>query len=125
MLPVVVHVPTAGSYNSALLKEVVPLSPPATSTLPDGSCVAVCSSRAMARPPVAVQLPVAGSYSSALVKALLILEPPATSTLPEGSSVAVWERRSWLRLPVCRPRPHRRIIQFRAVQETAPTDSDS
>ena len=81
-----VQFPVAGSYSSAL---VLLLNPPATSTLPLGSNVAVCKSRAALRPPVAVQLPVAGSYSSALVKRPLRFSPPATSTLPLGSNVAV------------------------------------
>ena len=42
--------------------------PPATSTLPLGSKVAVCSERAVLRLPVAVQVPLAGSYSSALAR---------------------------------------------------------
>src|SRR5439155_17402898 len=79
--------PRPTSYSSALLKEL-PLNPPATSTLPEGSSVAVCKYRAVLRLPVLLQLPVAGSYSSALLKQLP-LYPPATSTLPEGSSVAV------------------------------------
>ena len=36
-----VHVPLAGSYSSALLREPLLLDPPATSTLPLGSNVAV------------------------------------------------------------------------------------
>ena len=40
-LPVAVQVPLAGSYSSALAK-TPPLLPPATSTLPLGSNVAVC-----------------------------------------------------------------------------------
>ena len=42
--------------------------PPATSTLPLGSNVAVCQKRAVLRLPVALQVPLAGSYSSALVR---------------------------------------------------------
>ena len=56
--------PRPTSYSSALLKEL-PLNPPATSTLPEGSSVAVCKYRAVLRLPVLLQLPVAGSYSSA------------------------------------------------------------
>ena len=42
MLPVAVHVPLAGSYSSALLKVTTGYRyPPATSTLPEGSNVAV------------------------------------------------------------------------------------
>ena len=69
MLPVAVHVPVAGSYSSALAKGCSQSSmPPATSTCPFGSNVAVCESRAVAMLPVAVHVPVAGSYSSALAK---------------------------------------------------------
>ena len=47
----------------------IALPPPATSTLPLGSSVAVCRKRAVPRLPVAVHVPVAGSYSSVLLKA--------------------------------------------------------
>ena len=40
-LPVAVQVPLAGSYSSALLRSPLLFSPPATSTLPLGSKVAV------------------------------------------------------------------------------------
>src|SRR5262249_49457593 len=40
MLPVTIHVPVPGSYNSVLLKLALPSVPPATSTLPLGSNVA-------------------------------------------------------------------------------------
>src|SRR5206468_2134282 len=80
--------PSPGSYSSALLKIPLLPAPPATSTLPEGSSVAVCKERAARTLPVVLQLPVAGSYSAALLKSLP-LTPPATSTLPEGSSVAV------------------------------------
>ena len=62
------QLPSAGSYSSELFKETPLTSPPATSTLPEGSSVAVCSVRAVERLPVAVHVPVAGSYSSALLK---------------------------------------------------------
>src|SRR5438094_5415413 len=83
------QLPVAGSYNSALLKSE-PLYPPATSTLPLGSSVAVCRKRAVPRLPVAVHVPVAGSYSSMLLKIGQSVCPPATSTLPSVSSVVVW-----------------------------------
>ena len=51
-----------------MLKALLPLYPPATSTLPEGSSVAVCKSRAVPRLPVAVHVAAAGSYSSALLK---------------------------------------------------------
>src|SRR6266699_559790 len=77
--------PSPGSYSSALLKEPLKLNPPATSTLPEGSSVAVCNARAVPRLPVLLQLPVAGSYNSALLKLrLLLLRAPATSPLPGG-----------------------------------------
>ena len=58
--------------------------PPATSTVPFGSNVAVASVRATDMLPVGAQVPVAGSYSAAVA-----LPPPATSTLPSASNVAV------------------------------------
>ena len=83
------HVPLAGSYSSALVRKT-PFYPPATSTLPLGSNVAVCCRRAVLRLPVALHVPLAGSYSSALGEGLKLLSsPPATSTLPLGSNVAV------------------------------------
>src|ERR1700728_517118 len=102
--PVWPQVPVAGSYSSALLVSVQksssqPVKPPATSTLPSGSRVAVWYSRSTCIRPVSVQVPVAGSYSSALRRVLRKLPalqewprlqpPPATSTSPSGSSVAV------------------------------------
>ena len=41
-LPVAVQVPLAGSYSSALAERAAAITPPATSTLPLGSKVAVC-----------------------------------------------------------------------------------
>src|SRR5205823_6472586 len=76
--------PRPWSYSSVLL---IPYQPPATSTLPEGSSVAVWSFRPVPMLPVVVHVPAAGSYSSALLKEPYV--PPATSTLPEGSSVAV------------------------------------
>ena len=49
------HVPLAGSYSSALVRKL-PLYPLATSTLPLGSNVAVCTSRALARLPVSLNV---------------------------------------------------------------------
>ena len=66
--PVALQVPVAGSYSSALASwpPLDPPSPPATSTLPLGSKVAVATLRAVVIDPVALHVPVAGSYSSAL-----------------------------------------------------------
>src|SRR5438874_1626239 len=100
MLPVTVHIPVAGSYSSALAKTSLLLSPPATSTCPFGSNVAVCMRRSVVMLRVAVHTPVAGSYSSALAKSLLLFRPPATSTCPFGSNVAVWSQRALRRLSV-------------------------
>ena len=77
------------SYSSALARKPLAPNPPATSTLPLGSNVAVCRSRPVVRLPVALHVPLAGSYSSALLSAPLLPAPPATSTLPLGSNVAV------------------------------------
>src|SRR5690348_11893638 len=78
MLPVGVHAPVAGLYSSALAKmghepfTQVP-SPPATSTWPSCSSVAVWPARTVVMLPVAAQVPVAGLNSSAL----LVAAPPS------------------------------------------------
>src|SRR6266566_3097747 len=114
-LPVVVQVPLAGSYSSALVEGAKSLSSPAaTSTWPLGSNVAVCRSRAALRLPVAVQLPVAGSYkSSACGNA-------AGVNSPSDKHHAVWQQRRRV-IRACDvetarggPAPARRIVQFRA-----------
>jgi hypothetical protein len=100
MRPVAVQVPLRGAYNSALVRAPQGEggqndTPPATSTVPLGSSVAVCSARATRRLPVTVHRPVWGSYTSALASCATqeelahTLMPPATSTRPLGSSVAV------------------------------------
>ena len=89
------------SYSSALARSPLAPKPPAASTIPLGSKVAVCSPRAVLRLPVGVQVLLAGSYNSTLAKALKLLSnPPATSTIPLGSKVAVCSPRAVLRLPV-------------------------
>src|SRR5450756_1874813 len=114
MLPVAVQDPLLGSYSSAeaSVGPPPPMSPPgsavppATSTLPSGSSVAVWNMRGVTMLPVAVQDPLLGSYSSAEASALLLpvtlllSVPPATRTLPSGSSVAVWNWRGVGMLPV-------------------------
>src|SRR3989442_1786815 len=69
--------------------------PPATSTLPFESSVAVWLSRAPAMVPVVDQVPEAGSYNSAPAKDPPpdAVSPPVTSTLPLDSNVAVWPMR--------------------------------
>ena len=91
MLPVAVHILVAGSYSSALATlPLMLLLPPATSTCPFGSNIAVANTRPVPRLSVSVHIPVAGSYSSALVKMLPPGDwPPATSTFPFGNNVAV------------------------------------
>jgi hypothetical protein len=68
--------------------------PPATSTLPLASSVAVWYVRPVASGPAGVQVSVAGSYSSALASQAEpeggMPYPAAARTLPLGSSVAVW-----------------------------------
>src|SRR4051812_18116776 len=100
MLPVAVHAPVVGSYNSALASvHASPLQPlpipPTSNTLPPGSSVAVCWLLAWTSDPVAAQRRDEGSYSSAVAPD----EPPATSTFPFASKVAVWLRRPAVRLP--------------------------
>ena len=60
MFVVAVHDPVSGSYSSAF---TVGNSPPATSTLPSGSSVAVWLKRGVTIFPVADQVPLSGSYS--------------------------------------------------------------
>src|SRR5438445_13513766 len=59
---------TPGSNVSAVARMPSLFFPPATSTLPSGSDVAVYRHRALLRLPVTVQFPVAGSYISASAK---------------------------------------------------------
>src|SRR6516225_124023 len=62
MLPVTDQVPVAGLYSSALDRTIVPVTevPPATSTWPSGSNVAVAPARGMFIWPVTAQVPVVG-----------------------------------------------------------------
>lgn len=61
MFVVAVHIPVAGLYSSALLKNVpFPLSPPAASTWPLGSSAMMKSSRPVVMLAVAVHAPVDG-----------------------------------------------------------------
>src|SRR5437879_5483724 len=102
MLPVAVHIPVAESYSSALVKNVSPSRPPATSTCPFGSNVAVCTPRFLVMAPVAVHppIPVASPYTLPFRALTASSTPPATSTCPFGSNVAVWSQRALRRLPV-------------------------
>ena len=59
--PVTVQVAVSGSYSSAVVVRSVPSLPPATSTRPSGSRVAVCPARASVIGAVAVHAPVLGS----------------------------------------------------------------
>ena len=78
--------PLPGSYSSA---DALP--PPATSTLPSGSRVAVWSARANPRLAVAVQVRVPGSYSSA--EALIVV---AAAEAADHEHLAIGQQR-------CRP----------------------
>jgi hypothetical protein len=89
-VPVGVGVGPEEVYSSALAKALILIStPPAASTMPFGSNVAVNKWRAVLRLPVEAQLPLAGSYSSALAVVPFKSSPPARSTMPSGSKVAV------------------------------------
>src|SRR6266581_4816826 len=80
MLAAADHVP--GSYSSTEVPSVT--DPPATSTLPFGSSVAVCPSRDTDMVPPSVHASAAGSYSSAEG-----VPPPAIRTVPSVNRVAV------------------------------------
>ena len=84
-LPVLVQVPVAGSYSSALARTSCRY-PPTTSTLPVGSSVAVWRARPVAREPVALQVPVAGSYSSALREGPLPSSRPPPAPCPRAAA---------------------------------------
>nr|WP_232537530.1 hypothetical protein [Cystobacter fuscus] len=85
-----VQEPAWASYTSTVVR-APPLLPPATSTLPDGSNVAVSSLRPRpeAKPPAELHVLVAGSYTTAVASRPVVFSPPTTSTCPDGSRVAV------------------------------------
>ena len=69
MFAIAVQDPVSGSYSSAASVGSSPRrrAPPATSTLPSGSSVAVWLWRGVVIFPVADQVPLSGSYSSGAV----------------------------------------------------------
>src|ERR1035437_4600422 len=88
MLPVTVHVPVAGLYSSALASGVAeaPSRPPATSTWPFGSSVAVWSVRAVFKLPVFAQVPEVPAKAGRVV---LAIHPTASNaTNPSLRTVA-------------------------------------
>ena len=60
MLPVAVKVPVAGSYSSAVARSLTGPTPPAISTFPVGSSVAVWPLRVVVMLPVGAKVPVEG-----------------------------------------------------------------
>ena len=97
MNPVSRQAPEAGSYNCVLARPIPGPTPPATSTFPFASNVAVCNARVFVEypvmfvmDPVSVHAPVAGSYNSALPSEFRpISKPPTTNTLPSSNRLAV------------------------------------
>src|SRR5205085_11844558 len=87
------------------------LSPPATSTWPFGSSVAVPSSLGVAMLPVALKVPLAGLNSSALLVAAPAISPPVISASPFGSAVAVKFVRAAPMSPVARSEEHTSELQ--------------
>src|SRR5437879_5496843 len=87
MVPLVVHVPVPGAYNSELVGHVLPQSgePSPTRTLPFSKGTPK-SGPPEFKLPVSVQVLVPGSYTSALARPLHDA-PPATKTCPLGSRV--------------------------------------
>jgi len=86
---------------------VAPLEPPATSTLPFDSNVAVCRLRAPLGTVAATHVPALGEYSSAVFRLAPAVIPPMTRTFPlvvvlelVASCVAVCWNRPPLMLPV-------------------------
>src|SRR5262249_2767928 len=84
MVPVADHAPEpeVGSESDAELRIVPELLPPATSTLPLDSKVAVWKLRAPLGAVAAIQVPALGEYSSAVLRLAPAVTPPTTSTLP-------------------------------------------
>src|SRR5213075_496648 len=115
-LPVLLHVPVAGSYNSARL---VLLSDPQTRILPLRSRVAVCPRRPTDMLPVAVHVPVLGSYNSAV--AVPWPPPPAKSTFPFRRRVAVPKAWGAVVLPVGFQAPVAGSYSSELVRKLAPT----
>ena len=118
--PVALHAPVAGSYSSPLTRlPLAPVStlPPATSTCPFGSSVAVCPKRAVPKFPVALHAPVAGSYSSPLARL------PAGATTPDDQHLPIRQQRGCMegacrsQTSRCAPQPRRRVIQFRTGEK--------
>src|SRR5256885_1500941 len=101
-LPVGMNRPVAGSYTSAEVRAREPdeqvgptqLPPPAISTFPFGSGVAVWSCRGAARFPDRARVPVAGLNTSAAPTEFNLHEdtepsPPAISTLPFAVAITL------------------------------------
>src|SRR5215468_9266165 len=81
--------------------KLVSPKPPATSTEPSCSRVAVGATRAFCMGPVGCQAPRAGSYSSVLLGLVMfVLLPPRQRTLPLGSKVARPSERGMFNGPV-------------------------
>jgi hypothetical protein len=96
MGPVGLNEPVSGSYSSADARKLTMISPslpPVIRTLPLGSKVAVCPTRALDIDPVELNEPLPGSYNSADVKPQPSW-PPAIRTLPLASKVAVPQHRA-------------------------------
>src|SRR5262252_5221715 len=75
-------------YNSALVLMVGKSDPPAASTIPLESRVAVCRARPLLRLPVKIQVPLSVSYSSALAKVKpVVSNPPEMSAIPLDNKV--------------------------------------
>ena len=77
-----------------------PSHPPADSTGPSSSRVAVWLARVVVRLPVRFHDSLAGSFSSVLVSQPLPLKPPLTGALPLGSKVSVCPPRASCMAPV-------------------------
>jgi hypothetical protein len=85
--------PVLGSNNSTVAVARLLLRPPATSTFPSSSKIAVCRERGLAMLPVGSTCPSRviefGCCSGCDIAEIDGL-PPTTSTLPSGNKVAVW-----------------------------------
>ena len=84
-----VQVPLAGSYSSALVRDAADINPPATSTMPLGSKVAVCQRACGVEAARGRPGPTRRVVQFRAPEHCRCYQPPATSTMPLGSKVAV------------------------------------
>ena len=112
-----------GLYSSELLRAVMKLIPPATSTSPLASSVAVWALRAELMLPVKVQLPVTGLYNSALARSALPSVPPCYEDLTIVEQCSSMPMSSVVHVPRTPPFAFCRIVQLGDGETVAGPDA--